>query len=60
MKVYITKETGGELVIVKVQPEQEAAFLDEHADKVIVSSYSVAGVIEKYSALLNYLASKEE
>lgn len=58
-RVYIVKDNE-EMKIITVPPELESTFLDKYEGKIITHSYSITGVLEKYSALLNYLAAQEQ
>jgi hypothetical protein len=59
MKVYIVKETSGniegadDLKIIKVQPEDEKAFLEEYQGRIIITGSSIQDVLIKFSQLLN-------
>jgi hypothetical protein len=55
MKHYLIKESD-QLKIMQVAPELEESFLQRYAGKIITSSWSIQGVIERYSALLNFMA----
>ncbi|WP_315822503.1 hypothetical protein [Paraflavitalea speifideaquila] len=59
MNVYIIKQTPGhpegadDLVIMKVQPEQEEAFLQEYGSRIIVVGSSIQDVLIKFGQHIN-------
>ncbi|WP_315824056.1 hypothetical protein [Paraflavitalea speifideaquila] len=59
MNVYIIKQTPGnpegadDLVIMKVQPEDEAAFLQQYGARVIVAGNSIQDVLIRFGQQIN-------
>lgn len=59
MKVYIIKEKPGniegadDLKIIKVQPEQEKAFLEEYQGRIIITGSSIQDVLIQFGQLIN-------
>jgi hypothetical protein len=51
MKVYIVKQDD-ELKIIKVQPQDEAEFLEQYKDCIIAEGSSIQDVIMQFAKLM--------
>lgn len=52
MKNYIIESCTGELTIVQVKAEQEAAFLAAHEGRILASGSSIQEVLIRFGELL--------